>query len=174
MVFTVLASRDKKLYNLKKLTQGSPEYLALKQNISVYNTILKKQIREDKIKHYYETFEKHKHDIKNTWKTISEILCKSSKINNPIKEIRTVNLLISNMSDICNRFNNFFVNIGPNLASAISPSSNVRYTSFLKKIVHSSFHFDLINEPEVLKVVSSLKNKDSAGYDGLSTKLLTF
>ena len=58
-----LASRDKKLYKLKQLNQGLPEYLALKQNITVFNTILKKLIREAKMKYYHETFEKYKSDI---------------------------------------------------------------------------------------------------------------
>ena len=167
-----LASRDKKLYNLKKLNHDSPEYLALKQNISVYNSILKKQIREAKIKYYYETFEKYKTDIKNTWKTISQILCKSSKNSNPIKELKIGNKITTNMTDICNNFNNFFVNIGPNLASIIKPSGNVHYKSFLKKVFTCSFHFDLVNESDVMKIVTSLKSKDSAGFDGISTKLL--
>ena len=43
-IINSLKSRDKKLYQLKQLERGSPEYLALKQNISVFNSIIKKDI----------------------------------------------------------------------------------------------------------------------------------
>ena len=99
-------------------------------------------------------------------------LCKSSRASNPIKELKINDKIIHDVHDICDKFNDFFVNIGPNLAANIKPSSNIKYTSFLKRIITSAFHFDLVNESEVLKIVSSLKNKESAGYDGLSTKLL--
>ena len=167
-----IASRDKKLLKLKQLDPGSPEYFAQKQNLSTFNNILKKQIREAKIRYYHETFERYKSDIKNTWKTISQILCKSSKKSNPIKEIKINDIITSDMKNICNNFNNFFVNIGPNLATVIKPSGNVHYKSFLKKVITSTFHFDLVNEADVAKIVRTLKNKDSAGYDGISTKLL--
>ena len=165
-------SRDQKLLKLRQMKDGTPEHQALKQNISCFNNILKKQIREAKKMYYHETFEKYKNDMKNTWKTISDILCKSSKKSNAIKEIKIQNETISDSKDICNRFNEFFINIGPNLALNIKPSKNVNYKSYLKKVVSSSFHFDLVNEEDVMKVVKSLKSKNSSGFDGLSTNLL--
>ena len=66
----------------------------------------------------------------------------------------------------------FFVKISPNLASVLSPSSNADYESFLKKVITSTFHFDLVNESDVIKIIKTLKSKESAGYDRISTKLL--
>ena len=114
-------------YNLKCMNQHIPQYLIDKHNLSVYNGILKKCIREAKAMYYHAVFEKYKHDIKNTWKTISDILCKSSKKNNPIKEIRINDRLCTNIKDICNGFNSFFVNIGPKLASDINDSGKTLY-----------------------------------------------
>ena len=133
-IINSMNSRDKKFMQLKKLNVGSPDYLVLKQNLSCINSILKRAIREAKQKYYYETFEKHKNDIKNTWKAISDILNKSSKSTNPIKEIKKGNRIVQEKSEICDIFNNFFVNIGPNLAEKIKPSRNVPFTSYLKKI----------------------------------------
>ena len=76
------------------------------------------------------------------------------------------------MQDICNKFNDFFVNIGPNLAAEIKSSTDINYKSYLKRTITSSFTFDLVNEDEVRKTITSLKTKDSAGHDGISTKLL--
>ena len=171
-IINSLNSRDKKLLKLKLLIEGTSEYLALKQNISCYNSILKKSIREAKRIYYQNVFDKYKNDIKNTWKTISELLCKSSKKSNPIKELKVGNRIITDKNEICNTFNKFFVNIGPSLAENIKPTKNIRFTSFLKKVVSSSFHFDLVGEEDVLKIVKSLKSKNSAGSDGISTNLL--
>ena len=80
-------SRDRKLQKLKQLRVNSPEYLALNQNINCINSILKRSIRDAKKSYYSETFEKYKNDIKNTWKTISDVLNKSSSKSNPIKQL---------------------------------------------------------------------------------------
>ncbi len=57
----------------------SNAYPTLKHNLSVFNSILKKGIREAKINYYNMMFEKYKCDIKNTWKTISEVLSKANR-----------------------------------------------------------------------------------------------
>ena len=120
-IINSLNSRDKKLLELKLLRTGTPEFLALKQNISCINSILKRSIREAKKMYFHSVFDKYKNDIRNTWKTISELLCKSSKKSNPIKELKVGNRIITDTNEICNSFNDFFVNIGPNLAKNIKP-----------------------------------------------------
>ena len=168
-----ISFRDNLLQIFKKTRYGTPEFDTHKNNLSAYNKILKKSIREAKIHYYHKKFDEYKHDIKNTWKTISQILGNSSKKSNPIKEIRINNHLYNNMQDICNKFNDFFfVNIGPNLAAEIKSSTDINYKSYLKRTITSSFTFDLVNEDEVRKTINSLKTKDSAGHDGISTKLL--
>ena len=66
----------------------------------------------------------------------------------------------------------FFANIGPKLASQIKPSSNKTYDTFLKRRVLTHFAFILVSENDVLKHLSSLRSKNSAGIDGISVKLL--
>lgn len=164
--------RDSMLLKLNKSTLDSPEYFTLKLNIATYNKILKKLIREAKIDYYKRKFDEYKQDIKKTWKTISEVLCKSSKKSNPINEIKINGNLITNSQDICNGFNNFFTNIGPNLASSIKPKENIQYSSYLKKVISSSFSFELVDEEDIVKTINSLKTKESTGHDGISTKIL--
>ena len=171
-IINSIKTRDKKYYKLKCMNQNDPGYLALKRNLGIYNGILKKCIRETKAEYYNKMFETYKHDIKNTWKTISSLLCKSSKKNNPIKEIKINDKLCTNQKDICNGFNSFFVNIGPKLASEINENNKIPYSSYLKKVITSEFMFDLITEDDINKIVTSLKPKASAGYDGLSLKML--
>ena len=159
-------------YKLKCTNPEDVEYLIIKQNLTVFNGILKKSIKEAKTMYYHKTFEEYKYDIKNTWKTISSLLCKSTKKKNPIAEIRVNDKICNNLQGICNGFNNFFVNIGPKLASEINTQCNIPYSQYLNKITQSKFQFSLINETETLKLVKSLKPKGSSGYDGLSLKML--
>ena len=63
--------------DLKALNPSNPKYADLKQNLSVLNGIIQKEIRREKKNYFTRTFEKYKNDLKNTWKTISRIINKS-------------------------------------------------------------------------------------------------
>ena len=66
---------------------------------------------------------KHKHDIKSTWKVINEAL-NSKKDTDPPKHILKNDKEIEDPSEMAEVFNDFFANIGPNLANNI-PDSNI-------------------------------------------------
>ena len=81
MTYGILCSeknRDEIYISYKKSPQNSVEYYTLKNNLRVFNSILKRVIREAKINYYNDVFEKNKSNIKAIWKPISEIICKSS------------------------------------------------------------------------------------------------
>ena len=80
--------------------------------------------------------------------------------------------VVNDKTEICNKFNHFFANIGPILANQIKSASDKTYDPFLKKRVLLSFAFTLVNENDVLKHLSSLRTKNSAGIDRISVKLL--
>ena len=167
-----IRTRDKMHFELKTKQQNTPEYTTLKHNLRVFNTILKKSIREAKSLYYEAVFLEYKHDMKNTWKVISGILNKSNKKKSPIRQIFIDGKKTDDMKKIANGFNSFFVNIGPNLAKIIDTSNKKVFTSYLTKSITSSFNFSLINEEDTLKIISSLKTKHSSGHDGISVKLL--
>ena len=63
------------LYKLLKSTpQNSVEYPIRKQNLNVYNKLLKKLIHTAKENYYGREFEKYKSSTKKTWNTINEII----------------------------------------------------------------------------------------------------
>ena len=80
--------------------------------------------------------------------------------------------VIKDKEEICNKFNDFFENIGPKLATQFKPVSNKTYDTFLIRRVLMSFSFSLVNENDVLKHLASLHTKNSAGVDGISVKLI--
>ena len=72
-----------KLYKTLKMTHHeSPNYTILNVNLKAFNTILKKTIRAAKYMYYESTFSRNTTNIRNTWKSINEIISKSPPKNN--------------------------------------------------------------------------------------------
>ena len=63
-IINSITYRDKLHLKLTRTPVEDAEYNVHKHNLSVYNVILKKMIREAKMKYYTETFDKYKSDIK--------------------------------------------------------------------------------------------------------------
>lgn len=165
--------RDKLYQHLKTTSSDSPNYNTRKINLSTYNGILKKSIREAKTQYYHTQFEKYKHDIKQTWATISNIISRSKRDKSKINELLIDGRKITDEKLMAEKFNNFFVNIGPKLVDENkNKNSDVSYHSFLNNRVFCSFHFTLITESDISKTIKSLQNKTSSGHDGISVKLL--
>ena len=76
--------------------------------------------------------------------------------------------------DMANKFNNFFINIGPLLSKDIRWDRNHQYEKYFNRHIFTSFHFELVDNNEVKKTIMSLRSKSSTGHDGISTKLLKF
>ena len=92
---------------LKRTSPHAAEYPTLKHNISVFNKILKKAIREAKNEYYTNLFEQYKNDIKKTWQNISRILNKSNETKNKIKKILVNGNITTNKATIAEAFNSF-------------------------------------------------------------------
>ena len=95
---------------------------------------------------------------KTTWVEINHVERKKDKWN----------------IEIVNQFNDFFINVGPNLTKNVAQPINEKYRKFRNKSILTSFHFALIDENHAAKVLSYPQTKNSSGYDGVSMKLLTF
>lgn len=165
--------RDKLFRILKHTEQQSPEYDRLKVNLKTYNSILKKTIREAKTSYYQNRFNSYKSNIKKTWTTINEILCKSKNKEGGIKSIIHNGERITELNRIVQIFNDFFITIGPKLLKEIRPVTK-SFQSYMTANIMSSFSFALTSEDEVKKIVHSLKSKSSSGPDGISVNLLKF
>ena len=129
--------RDKLLMKHRQLEANSEIFETSKRNLKTFNTILRKNIREAKTKFYFETFEKYKFDIKNTWKNINGLISKSNR-----KEIRQLLIngkKVEDKQQIADEFNTFFANIGAKLASTIDTQNKKPYDYYLNKTISTSF-----------------------------------
>ena len=72
---------------------------------------------------------------------------------------------------IVEKLNEYFVNIGSQLAASIQ-TSPLHFSNFLKKTYMNSFAFFPTNACEVTNVISNLKNKHSFGVDNIPVSIL--
>ena len=98
------------------------------------------------------------------WKVLRSVLNKNEKNKNPSTFV-VDGEIINDPATISNKFNNYFVEIGPkltkNLNSSIDPFNYLNNNT-------SSIFFPEISENEILLTVNSLKNA-SAGWDHIPT-----
>ena len=83
---------------------------------------------------YYEsTFNRNKTNIRNTWKTINEIISKSP----PKKQFPTIFMdgrkEITEKCEIANKFNTLFTHIGPDQSKNINYTGDKTYKTHLKE-----------------------------------------
>ena len=91
-----------------------------------------------------------------------------------VKAILSEGNILTQSVDMANKFNNFFINIGPSLSKDIRRDRNHNYEKYLNRHIFTSFHFELVDNNYVKKTKKSLRSKSSTGHDGISTKLLKF
>ena len=78
---------------------------------------------------------------------------------------------INNPQLIANKFNEFFTNIGPSLATKI-PYSTVDHKSYLSGSFSDSFFASPTTPDEIINIVSSLKSSNSEGVDGINVNVI--
>ena len=160
--------RDQLYITYRKSPQNSAEHHTLKNNLRVFNSIVKRVICDAKTNYYHKIFEKNMKTIKAIWKTISEIICKSSNKRKTLDTIIEDPSIITDPQVICNRFNEFFGGIGQKLANNKKKENKDVFSAYITKRISISFTSTLTNQEEVKRSISSLKTKASGGRDGIS------
>jgi hypothetical protein len=164
--------RDQLYKHLKMTDRDSPEFDMKKQELANTNRLLKQCIRSAKSSYYTSQFTKHKSDMKNTWKTITEILNKNKKLCNFPEYFKYNGKTIHEKLNIANMFNDFFVNVGPKLAHEIPQIPTLNHSNYLTSTITHTIKFDILQESDILKIIDKLKPKTSSGYDNISTHFL--
>ena len=119
-------------------------------------------------------FEANKSNMRNTWSTINEIICKSKHKQFGIKATLSEGKQIDDPHRIAELFNRLYLDIGPSLVNKSVQPANSNFRKYLTRNILYSFQFDLIEERYLDTVIHNLRNKSSLGHDGISTRLLKF
>lgn len=113
-------------------------------------------------------------NLKKTWKIINNLMTKSDHDNSSDSiEFNYNNSPITDKKIIGEKFNDYFIDIGKNLAEKIPISQN-SFSHYMTKNTSNigSCALYLTTADEIVKIVHNLKSSDSAGFDEISTKLL--
>ena len=130
-------------------------------------------IIETKRSYYHNTFRNYKNNMKKTWRIINETLGKTNQKNNLPMFIEHNNTLITDSNSISNTFNDYFANIGSDLASNIcADGNNEMYKQYLLTQSQCTCKFEKIHEDDILKIINKMDNKSSSGYDMFSNKII--
>ena len=126
-------------------------------------------LREAKTAYYKLEFEKVKHDRKQAWNTVNKIL--NRKKNSPdINCIETQIGEINNPSELADCFNDYFTNIGSDIAKSM-PNSDRNFTDYLSKAT-SNFKFQVVSESKVHRLLLSLNPCKATGIDKIPAKII--
>lgn len=135
-----------------------------------YRNNLHKIIQNCKYNYYKRQIEGNTHNYKKVYQIISEAV-DDKKIKNKnnliIKDDN--NHPFANKKLMANYCNNFFTNIGNEMANKITTPTNIfniQYNSL------SSMFLKPVNEKEIIRQINSLKNNCAPGIDGIDSKLI--
>ena len=168
----------KELYKMsKKKCQLHRKYLKdpteyRKETYKKYRNMLNNKIKKTKKEYFKMKFSNAAGNIKKTWKVINESFGYTVKDRKTPNFVMCNNNAIYNKTEICSSFNDYFINVGPNLSKNLkSNSANDDIFSTIDFNSHTAF-FDPITPEEVKNIANKLKNDKSCGFDNVSAKLL--
>ena len=158
-----------KLYKQKANTRQNQNLINEKYNN--YRNLLNKIIRAAKNSYWHKSFSESKNDMKQTWQNINNILQKTRNKRNFPNMFKDGDQSYSIPKDISNAFNNYYVNLGPNLANKIPQTSQAECS--MPTINHpGSFFFTPTIPQEIIDIIKKLKPKTSCGCDEINSKLI--
>ena len=98
-----------------------------------YKNLLSKVCQEAQVNYFHNLVDNSKQSIKQLWKTFGPIINpKTSKKNSKIiDKLRINNNISSNTENIANHFNDYFCNIGLNLADKIPAIPNINHKQYM-------------------------------------------
>ena len=147
-------STTTEMYNNKKI------------NYKTFEKITNINIIEIKRSYYHNTFRNYKNNMKKT-------LGKTNQKNNLLMSIEHNNTLITDPNRISNTFNDYFANIGSDLASNIcADGNNEMFKQYWITQSQCTCKFKKIHEDDILKIINKMDNMSSSGYDMFSNKIL--
>ena len=122
-------------------------------------------------KHYYhDLIVKYSYDVKKLWGIIKNIINKNQKPQTQSRFKIGDNLITLDKNIICNKFNDFFVNIGPTLATTV-PKVNKSPLSYMGNRLTESIYLELVTEKEINTLIRALTDT-ATGFDDMNSMSL--
>lgn len=163
------SKKKQKLYNKFLKNRNIENENKYKNYKYFYQNLLKNEKKQFYSNKIYEC----KSDIKKTWSVINNIMGRNKSSSLLPLNITINDINIHCPTQISKEFNNYFTNVGLNLANKIVPpldSFNTYLNSANKNLLCDSE----LTLKEIDEAFSSLKINKSPGFDGISSNLVIF
>jgi exonuclease III len=158
----------RKTVRLKQSKNNSYDFY--KNKYDLYKQIYNKLLRAAKQQYWTDQFNLCRNNMKTTWKNINTLLNRNNEKSNFPEFFLHNDNHVTNPQNIANEFNNFYVNLGPQLAQNI-PQNQANPEPINSINIPHSFFFTPVTPVEILQIVHNMKPKTSSGFDNISPKL---
>ena len=128
------------------------------------------QLRNSKKDYYSTKIFDQKCNPKEAWKTINNILGRQSKPT-VVNELKLGENSLTNTKDIAEGFNDYFSNIGPDLASKID-TLNFNFQTYVEKAKPEFSAFQPVTVSNVYHLFHGLSSNKATGVDKISSKII--
>ena len=135
----------------------------------MYRNHVTDALPEAKESYYKAQFEKVKHDPKKAWKTVNQNLNRNQTCQE-IHALKTQNGDISDPTELAECFNDYFINVGPDIAKTIDKNDR-NFTDYISKAT-SKLNFQDVSESKVQRLLFSLNPRKSTGVDKIPAKII--
>ena len=128
------------------------------------------KLRNAKQNYYSTKIAGQKCNPKEAWKTINNLLGKKAK-QTIVNELDMNKNILQDPQEIVEGFNEYFSNIGPNLASNIA-MANCNFETYVQKAKSEFTAFQPTTVTDVTQMLSGLSNNKATGIDKISCKII--
>lgn len=137
-----------------------------------YKNKLTHIIRKSKKEYFGKILEDNKNN-KGIWNILNSIIRNGTRLTMLPRYFIDEDNKLDNMEDLANKFNNFFVNVGPHLAASIpNPGATGEKPEQLLEGNSSSMFLTPVDEKEILAIFKECKNKKSTDVNDIDMTLV--
>ena len=158
--------RKNKLYHRKQKSKKAEDELLYKQ----YRNKLSRLLHISEQQHYDDLLKENKNNLKISWRIMKDIISKNKTSSSCSRfYINDDGTITNDKKVIAEKFNSFFINVGPNLAKKIPPNSQSP-TGFMIRNINSMAVLP-VSQSEVSDIINNLKSS-SPGWDSISANVV--
>ena len=157
-ILNSINTKDGLYETLLETDTNTGDYQVAKANFKRYRETLRNSIKRVKMLYYKRTFNLYQNYVKKTWALIKET------------EFIWNDRIITDLDEIANKFNTYFINIGQSLSEQIHATRSS--DEYLSNRTNTIFNFTEVNEECIDSIIKNMKSKSSTGYDNISNKLV--
>ena len=139
------------------------QYKRMRNQINRQNIIERRE-------HFRGSLTQESRNLKKLWKKLKELVPGKNDRSSRVQRLQVSGKDETNARNIADHINEFFVNVGANLAAKISGGKNP--LAFVTKSSQNTFRAHTIDGNKVVNLIKSLKEGKATGLDGISVKML--